>query len=236
MRRFWKTAGVALLVAILGTVTTAAIVLAQGSKDGTTSAWDFRTRLREAIAGALGITVEKYEATVQEAQQKVLDEAVTEGWLTQEQADKMAERLGDGSGDGMMGPGFGPGMPGKGHLGRMGGRGNSLVSVAAEQLGMTAQDLMTELRNGATIADVAAEKNVDPQAILDAYAAQLKAELDQAVADGKITQKAADASLEQAKTNAAEQVNQAWTSPGPDDFGKGGRPGRMPDTEDQNDL
>jgi hypothetical protein len=233
MRKFWKIAGIALLVAVLGTATTAGIALAQGSKDGTTSAWDFRSKLREAVAGALGITVEKYDATVQEARQKVLDEAVKDGWLTQEQADQMANRLGDGSGDGMMGPGG----PGKGFMGpHMGGRGDSLVSVAAEQLGMTAQDLMTELRNGATIADVAKEKNVDPQAIIDAYATQLKVKLDQSVADGKITQKMADATLEQATTRAAEQVNNAWTMPGPDGGWKGGRPGRMLDTEEQNDL
>src|SRR5512136_180116 len=93
MRKFWKIAGIALLVVILGTGITAGIVLAQAPKTGTTSPFDFAAKLREAIAGALGITVEKYDATIQEAQQKVLDEAVKEGWLTQAQADKMAERL-----------------------------------------------------------------------------------------------------------------------------------------------
>jgi hypothetical protein len=95
---------------------------------------------------------------------------------------------------------------------------------------------MTELRNGKTIADVAKEKNVDVQTILDAYATQLKATLDKAVADGKITQKMADQTLEQAKTNAADQVNNAWTNPGPNDFGKGGRRGEMQGSQDQNGL
>jgi hypothetical protein len=236
MRRFWKIAGVALLVAILGVGTTVGIVLAQGSKDGTTSAWDFRAKLREAIAEALGITVEKYDTTIQEAQQKVLDEAVKEGLLTQEQADRMAERMGDGWGDGMMGPG-GPGRGFMGpHMGRMGGAETSLVAVAVDKLGMTQQDLMTELRNGKTIADVAKEKNVDVQTILDAYATQLKAKLDQAVADGKITQAAADQTLEQAKTRAAEQVNSTWKSMGPSGDWKGGRPGRMWNNQDQNGL
>jgi len=95
---------------------------------------------------------------------------------------------------------------------------------------------MTELRNGKTIADVAKEKSVDVQTILDAYATQLKATLDKAVADGKITQTVADSTLEQAKTRAADQVNNAWKNMGPNDFGKGGRPGRMWNNQDQNGL
>jgi hypothetical protein len=231
MRRFYKIAGIVLLVAILGTATTAAIVLAHGAKDGTTSPWDLRAKLREAIAGALGISVEKYDAAVQAAQTKVLDEAVKEGWLTQEQADQIGKRMGNGWGPGGMGKGFmGP------RMGRMGGRSGSLVSVATDKLGMTAQDLMTELRNGKTIADVAKEKNMDLQVIVDAYATQLKTSLDKAVADGRITQKMADWTLEQAKKNATDQLSNAWTQPGPDGFWKDGRPGRGWGQRNQNDL
>ena len=60
----------------------------------------------------------------------------------------------------------------------LGGPQNSLVSIAAQTLGIDRTALVTELNAGKTIADVAKDKNVDVQAIVDAYAAQLKTNLE----------------------------------------------------------
>jgi polyhydroxyalkanoate synthesis regulator phasin len=234
MKKVWKIAGIATLVAILGVATVGAVAFAQVAKEGVTSPFDFASKYREAIAGILGISVEKYDAAVEEAQKQVLDEAVTEGWLTQDQADQMQERMGQGFGA----PGMGRGFPGP-EMGFMGRDGNSLIGVTADKLGISVQDLMTELQGGKTIADVAKEKGVDTQTIIDAYLAQLGENLKQAVDDGKITQKQADLMLEQAKTRATDQLDSTlkgtgtWQGFGPRD---GGWPGGMKGLPGMGDL
>jgi hypothetical protein len=66
------------------------------------------------------------------------------------------------------------------------GRGPGL-DAAATALNMTADALRTELEGGKTIAQVAGEKGVDVQTVIDAMVADASAKLDQAVADGKLT-------------------------------------------------
>ncbi len=50
------------------------------------------------MAGILGISVEKYDAALDQAREQVLDKAVEEGNLTQEQADRIRERADEGLG------------------------------------------------------------------------------------------------------------------------------------------
>jgi hypothetical protein len=219
MERFWKLAGVAILVAILGVAALGAVAYAQ---DDEGDPFDFRGKFREAIASALGVSVEDYDAAVDQAQEQVVGEAVAEGWLTEEQAELLRWRMDQAPGPGMHGMGkgmrgFGPGLR---------GGGDNLVSIAADELGMSLTDLLTELQAGKSIADVAAEGGVDAQAIADAYLAQIKENLDQSVADGKITQKQADYALEQAGERVTDQLNKTWED-GMRGFPGGGRPGRM---------
>jgi hypothetical protein len=92
---------------------------------------------------------------------------------------------GPGAGYG-FGGGMGPGGPGYGR--GMGGPQQSLVAVAAEQLNMTQADLVTTLRNGKTIAQVAAERKVALNTIVDAFVATRQARMAEAVAAGRMTQ------------------------------------------------
>jgi hypothetical protein len=221
MKRGWKLVGIAALVAILGAATVGAVAYAQ-TDTSTNGPFDFATKFKEALAGVLGISVEKYDEAVGQAQTQVVDQAVTEGWLTQDQADLYQWKL-EQAPEGGMG-GFGKGMRmggrGMGPMG-MGPGGDTLVSVAADKLGMKVTELLTELQNEKSIADVAKEKGVDTQTIVDAYVAQAKETLDQAVADGKITQKQADYQLEQMQTRVTEQLE----STGQGFPGRGGRHG-----------
>ena len=74
------------------------------------------------------------------------------------------------------------------------------LAAAAEVLGMTADELSTQLWGGKTLAELADEAGVDLQAVRDAIeAAQLeaiRADIAQAVEDGSITQAQADWLLE----------------------------------------
>jgi hypothetical protein len=204
MRKFWKIAGIATLVAILGVAAVGAVVYAQD--DGSGGPFDFGGRFRQALADILGISVEEYDAAVEQAQDRVVDEALDEGWLTEDQAEMLRWRMDQAPGFGMRGmdKGFG------GFEHGMFGHGKNLISIAADQLDMSLTDLLTELQDGKSIADVAAEKGVDTGAIVDAYLAELKTDLDEAVAEGRITQNQADYSLEQAEERAVDQLSNTW--------------------------
>jgi hypothetical protein len=229
MRKVWKIVGIAAVIAILGAAAIGAVALAQDTEDGANWPFNFQERFREAIANVLGISTDEYDAAVETAQGQVLDQAVTEGWLTEDQAQQMQERMAEGFGSGMA-----PGMRGDkfggmrgGHGGFIGGPDNSLMSVAAEALDLSVKDLMTELQDGKSIADVAGEKSVDVQTIADTYLAQLAETLKQAVTDGKLTQTRADWMLEQETAQVQQRLAEPFEF---DDCGPGGfhgRPGMM---------
>lgn len=200
MKKMWKMVGVATLVAILGVAALGAVAYAQVDDDG--YPFDFAGKFKEALAGALGVTVDEYDAAVEKAQGQVVDEALAEGWLTEDQAERLRERMAQAPMLGKermpMGFGFEPGPIGK---------GDNLISIAADKLGMEVTDLLTELRDGKSIADVAGEKGVDTQVIIDAYLAQAKEKLDEAVTAGRITQNQADYQLQQLEQRATDQLD-----------------------------
>ena len=107
--------------------------------------------------------------------------------------------------------------------------GNSLHSVAAEVLGMDPSDLMAELQDGRSIAEVAEAQGVDPQTIADAYLAQVAESLADAVENERITQAQADSMLENITANIGEQLESACGGFPPGGFmGHGGRGFRFP--------
>ena len=107
--------------------------------------------------------------------------------------------------------GGGPG--GRGGIGGgmgLGGPQNSLVATAAQVFGMPQTDLVATLNSGKTIADVAKDKGVATEKILDAFIAARKTALDQSVASGRLTQAQADTMLATMKTNVAAQLSAAF--------------------------
>lgn len=106
-----------------------------------------------------------------------LSKLVTDGTITQAQADSItaaleANRPAGMPGDGMGGPGMGR-HHGKGGPGMGRGRGAGL-EAAATALGITADELRTELQGGKSIADVATAKGVNVQTVIDALVAEAK--------------------------------------------------------------
>lgn len=114
-------------------------------------------------------------------------------------------RLGPGNADA---PRFGLGL-------RWGGPENSLVAVAAEQLGLTRTDLIAELQSGQAIADVAAEKNVALETIVEAFIAPRAEQLAALVDNGQLTQEEADAMLATMRANVSAQLSEDWSPRGP---------------------
>jgi len=91
--------------------------------------------------------------------------------------------------------GRGPGDGRGGH-----GLGQAELDAAAKVLGMTSDELSTALQGGKTLEQVATDKGVDIQIVTDAiqaaHATEMRAQIKQAVTDGKITQANADWLLE----------------------------------------
>jgi hypothetical protein len=119
---------------------------------------------------------------------------------------------------GTPGPGYGMrgGMgPGQGMRGRMGGPQQSLVAVAADKLGLTQAELVAQLQGGKTIAQVAAERNVALNTIVDAFVATREARMAQAVAAGRMTQAQADAMLATVRANVTARLSEPWSPQGP---------------------
>ncbi len=231
--KFWKVAAVVAAVVVLGTAALAAVAVAQEGTDGVRDRLaDLGQEFREAVAGILGISVEEYDVAVDQAREQVLDKAVEEGDLTQEQADRIRERADGGLGAGMMGRGMmGRGMMGRGMMGRgmmgemMDDSKDSLIAVAADKLGMNVDELKTQLKDGKTVADLAKEKGVELQTIVDAFMAARQETLNQAVTDGKMTQEQADKMLENMREMIEEHLNGEMPM-----YGHGGR-GMMDDCD-----
>jgi hypothetical protein len=220
MKRIWVVAGIATLVAILGVVGVGALAYAQD--DGSGGLFDFGGRFREAIAEALGISVGEYDAAVDQAQEQVLSDALEEGLLTEEQAQRLQERMENG-------PGLWDWGRGKGFMGPRGGLmghgEDSLIPLIADELGISVQDLFAELQDGQSFADLLTEDQIVN--ITNDYLTQLEENLNQAVADGKITETQASAMLEQAKERVPEVLNGTWEGRFPGGFPGGRRPGGM---------
>ena len=120
-------------------------------------------------------------------------------------------------GRGMRGGNFGPMFnqdafgPMGGRGGMRGGAGNGLMPVAAEQLGLTLDELLTELQAGKTIAELAEAQEVELQTIVDAVLAPWSERLAQAVENERMTQEEADEFLATLETNITDRLSQPWS-------------------------
>jgi len=214
LSKFWKIAGIATLVAVIGVAALGVAVYAQEPEPDTPFGRlsDYFEQVRDLIASKLGVERADLDAAEKEAHQEVIGQAVEDGVITQDQADRMLSRLEDGFGFGRMGH---PGGRGGGWMGGFRGCPPGDHEWLAEQLGLTADELQAELEAGKTIAELAEEKGVD----LDAARIEgMKERIQQAVEDGTMTQEQADWML--------QGLEQGFM-PGGRDFGFGGRGGHF---------
>jgi hypothetical protein len=77
-----------------------------------------------------------------------------------------------------------------------------VVQVTADTIGVSTDDLKTELKGGKSIAQVATENSVDPQTVITAIDNDVNARVDQAVTNHKLSQEKAD----NIKTKAPEVI------------------------------
>jgi Spy/CpxP family protein refolding chaperone len=114
---------------------------------------------------------------------------------------------------------------GWGHMGGGMMGGQSLVDIAAQVIGIDRTQVVTELRAGKTLAQIAEEHDVQPQAIADAFIAARRAWLQQLVTDGRLTQAQADQMLAMMTTHVQQMlITPGGCNPGCPMCGTGGGP------------
>jgi len=151
-----------------------------------------RTELRNSflnrLAAGLNIQRGALDTAITNAGIGTVDAAVQQGSLTQAQADQLKARIQSGDIGALWG-----GRGGRGSSAMIPGVKQAMLDAAARTLNITADELTTQLRGGQTLAQLAQAHNTTEQAVIDAALAAAKAQLDQAVAAGTVTQAQADA-------------------------------------------
>jgi hypothetical protein len=137
---------------------------------------------------------------------EILAPLVKDKTINQSQADAVAKAITD-AGPGPGGQGRGPGGHRMRGQGMGGGHDRPGLDAAATALGMTVDELRTQLESGTSIAEIATTKSIDVNTIIDALVAEAKTHLDQAVADGKVTQDEATKRLDDMRTRITAMVN-----------------------------
>ena len=130
-------------------------------------------------ASQLGVTPTELSAALKSALVKRIDAAVAAGRITKAQGDEMKQRV--ESGDFPL-FGFGPGPGMFEHHEIFGG-----LDAAATYLGLTEDELRSELGNGKSLADVAKAHGKTVDGLVQALVTDAKKHLDEAVADGHLT-------------------------------------------------
>jgi hypothetical protein len=238
VNKFLKIAGIAALAATLGVVAVGAVAFAQGPFGGPgigpfggghgrfpflspEQAEAHQEQMQQAMADALGMTVEELDAARAEGKtpweiaeeqgvdltdmrdtmrppfEQMLDRAVAGGMLTQEQADTIRQHRADGPGPREGRGGF-PRFPGKDEdhpfldPEQAGAYHEQMQQAMADALGLTVEELVAARDEGQTLWEMAEERGVDLAEVGDALKTAGQELLDQAVANGTLTQEQAD--------------------------------------------
>lgn len=163
-----------------------------------------RSLFLDKLAAALNIQRSQLDSAITSAGTSTADEAVQQGTLTQAQADGLKARIQAGDLGALWG-----GRGGKFGGPRLQGVGQAMFDAAAQTLGITTDELRTQLRSGQTLAQIAQAQGKTEQEVTAAALAAAKTQLDQAVANGTLTQAQADEAYARLQQQGAQLLNHA---------------------------
>ena len=203
----------AVTVAVAGAVSLAGLgVLTAASPLGASAATDASSST-DSAAPTFGDRL----SAIKEA----LKGLVTDGTITQAQADRVATTLNDADALHRGGPG------GHGGHGGAGFHGGFALDAAAEALGITAAELRTALGEGKTLAEIAEAEGIQTDALVDDLVAAATERIERAVTDERLTRERADELIADLPERIATAVEDGFGGSG---FGPGG-PGRFGDRD-----
>ena len=182
-------------------------------------------------AGQLGVQPDKLSSALKKALEDQLQADVTAGRLTQAQADAQKQRiesgnypllgtggLGFGRGGGFGHGGFGDGGSGHGGFG-FGPGFLAGYTTAATYLGLTPDQLRTDLMGGKTLAEIATAQGKTADGLVSTLVSAVEKQLEAAVTAGRLTatqQQAIEKNLQQ---RIADLVNGTRPTTAPGMFG-----------------
>lgn len=194
-------------VAAIGAV---ALVLAGGmgfvfaqSNDGG-SGQSFLSR----VAEKLGIQTSQLEDAVRSARRDQIDQAVVNGDLTEEQAQRLRERLDQMplDGDGFFFGGPHRGMHEGGLFGPLMGLRQSWDDLASF-LGLTPAELRDQVAGGSSLAEIAQAQGKSRDELRQFIVNEAQTQLQQAVENGRLTQDKADSLLSKMQDHVDEMLD-----------------------------
>lgn len=136
------------------------------------------------VARILGVTTDRLTEAFKQAGRETVQQAVQEGKLTQDQANRILQRIDQG--DFFAGPFFGKGGPAV-HFDL-----RRHFDALAGFLGMNTADLMNELRSGKSLAQIAQEHGKSRDELKNFLTQQFNQAIDQLVQQGRFTQEQAN--------------------------------------------
>jgi hypothetical protein len=184
--------------ALAGTALAAA-AFAGGAYAATQSGSSSRQQFINDVAHRLNVSPDQLSAAVKAAMIDRLNTAVKDGKLTQAQANAIEQRINQGQLPLFFGHhhGFGHGVR------------NGELSSAAGYLGLTDAQLLTQLRTGKSLAQVAKDKGKTTAGLEQAMTTAFTTRLDKAVAAGRITKAQEHTILNRFKSRLDRRVNRA---------------------------
>ena len=168
------------------------VVAGQAASTPNSSGTNYAQVFINDLARILHLTPAQTQSSLRQAELQTIDQMLKDGKITRAQADAMKARVNNGEG---LGFGFGPrfghgGFPADRTL--MRDLGTAELNAVARALGMSASDLMSQLRSGKTLSDLESAKKVSDATVRSAAHNAAKGVLDKAVKAGTLTQAQAD--------------------------------------------
>lgn len=171
----------------------------------------------QKVADRLGVSVDQLKQAFKDAAIQTVDELVAEGKLDADKAEELKSRIQEGEGlfsFWRFGAKFGRWFD---HPKLVFGA----LDSAADTIGISRRELIEELRDGKSLAQVAQEHDVSVDALKNAMLQDAKEKLDQAVADGKLTRERADEMFANFQNRIDDLVNRTWPQRLGPPFGRG---------------
>jgi polyhydroxyalkanoate synthesis regulator phasin len=198
---------------MIGAGVAAALAVAGGGVAiAATDSWSPREESQAIIddaAAELGVQPSALGDALENALENRVDEAVEAGRLTEEQGAALKERIRSGAIPLIFG-GFGHRGFGRRHFGHFG-----KLDAAATYLGLTEAELRERLANGDTLAEVAKAEGKSVDGLVQALVKAARKTIDDAVADGRLTQARANELKADLEERITDLVNGELPARGP---------------------
>ena len=172
---------------------------AQGPEDGAPRLGALCTRFQEGVASELGVSVEAVQDAFKASALDMLDEAVEAGKVDPDKAVQLRERIEEGNG--CWHPHPRASQPGVWLVKGL------VVHAATETLDMTPRELVGELRACQSLTQVAETQGVERDDLKTGILSDAEKHLEQAAANGRITEERADEVLQKLTDSIDEIVD-----------------------------